>query len=63
MLGAVRLAFPDVAEPIGSDETTTVKSADLTREVAKLNVDSLPTKHVKFRRRTSNLKITIIKSV
>lgn len=48
LLGAVRLAFPDVAQPIGSDETTTVKSADLTREVAKLNVDSLPTKHVKF---------------
>ena len=48
LLGAVRLAFPDVAKPIGSDETTTVKSADLTREVAKLNVDSLPTKHVKF---------------
>ena len=48
LLGAVRLAFPDVAQPIGSDETTTVKSADLTREVAKLNVDSLPTKHVEF---------------
>ena len=48
LLGAVRLAFPSVAVPAEGEKTTTVKSADLTRKVAEVNVDSLPTKHVKF---------------
>ena len=52
LLGAVRLAFPDVAVPAEGEKTTTVKSADLTREVAEVNVDSLPTLHVKFAKYT-----------
>ena len=47
VLGLVRLVFPEVARPKGEVETTTVKSANLTREVDQLNVDSLPTTHVK----------------
>lgn len=48
LLGAVRLACPEVTRPKGNDETTAVKSANLTREVAKDHVDSLPTTHVTF---------------
>ena len=57
LLGLVRLAFPDVARPKGEVETTTVKSANLTREVDQLNVDSLPTSHVKFEEQTKGLEL------
>ena len=48
LLGAVRLAFPEVTGNKSEAETTAVKSANLTREVDQFNVDSLPTTHVKF---------------
>ena len=57
LLGAVRLVFPEVAQPKGSDETTAVKSANLTREVAKDNVDSLPTSHVNFSEQPKGLEL------
>lgn len=45
VLGAVRLVFPEVAQPKGSDLTSQVKSDDLAREVEPLHVDSSPTSH------------------
>ena len=48
LLGAVRLAFPDVAGNKSEAETTAVSLPNDTCIVANHNVDSLPTTHVTF---------------
>ena len=47
LLGAVRLAFPEVARPKGSEETQPVESSNLTRQNDQLNVSNSSTQHVK----------------
>ena len=48
LLGAVRLAFPEVTGSRSEAETTAVSLPNNTREVDQHNVDSLPTTQVKF---------------
>ena len=48
LLGAVRLAFPEVTGSKSEAETTAASLPNDTSVVAQLNVDSLPTTQVKF---------------
>ncbi len=57
LLGLVRLAFPEVARPRGEMSTTAEKSADLTREVGKVGVDSLSMSHVKSAEQPEGLEL------
>ena len=57
LLGLVRLAFPEIARPRGEMATTAEKSADLTREVGKVGVDSLSMSHVKSAEQPEGLEL------
>ena len=57
LLGAVRLAFPEVTQPKGSEETTTAKSGKFTREDDEVRVDSLPSSHANFPEQPEDVEI------